>query len=56
MTTFANQIFLSAVIFIVNVIMEIYIIVSTKFERHITNTTKELSIVYKLSLLEFLNI
>ena len=51
-----DHMILSIILLGVNVSMEIYIIVSTNFEHQITNTMKELSIVYKLSLLEFLNI
>lgn len=50
------QLFLSGVLVVVNVSVEVYIIVSTGFEKQVTNTNVELSLIYKMALLEFLNI
>lgn len=49
------QILLTSAIFIVNVLIEFYIDVSTTYERQTSYTDQELSVTFKMSLLKFLN-
>lgn len=49
------QILLTIGIFIVNVLIEFYIDISTKFEKQTSFTDEELSVTFKMSLLKFLN-
>lgn len=53
--TFGFQLIVTAILFLVNILIEIYIFVSTVFEKQKTKTATELSIIVKLSLLTFLN-
>lgn len=52
--TIGIQLAIAAILFILETLIEIYILVSTVFERQITNTDVELSVIYKMSLLKFL--
>ena len=52
--TIVVQLIIAAILFILETLIEIYILVSTVFERQMTNTDVELSAIYKMSLLKFL--
>ena len=49
------QILLTWAIFVVNVLIEFYIDISTKYEKQTTYTSQELSVAFKMALLKFLN-
>ena len=52
---FGIQLIISVILFLIEVLIEVYILISTTFEKQMTNTDNELSIIYKMSLLKFLN-
>ncbi len=52
--TIGIQLAIAIILFILETLIEIYILISTIFERQMTNTNVELSVIYKMSLLKFL--
>ena len=52
--TIGIQLAIAIILFILETLIEIYILISTIFERQMTNTDVELSVIYKMSLLKFL--
>lgn len=52
---FGIQLIISVILFLIEVLIEVYILISTTFEKQMTNTDYELSVIYKMSLLKFLN-
>jgi len=52
--TYIYQIIFSIAIVLVNILIELYIVISTQYERQMTDTERELSIIAKMTLLKFL--